>query len=321
MTPRRARSRLSFAELYCGIGGCAAAVGSSATVVAAVDIDRTALDVYRRNFPHPTATATLESLTGTTLHEWRADVWWMSPPCQPFTRRGRQRDVRDSRTRSFLELISRLKEVRPRYLAIENVPGFQASVTHAVLRDALDRLDYEVREWLLCPTILGVPNRRERFYLVAGREALREPPPPSLARPLLRAYLDPEPEPELWVDGALVERYRHALDVVDPGDARAVAACFTSAYGHSPVRSGSYLQTSSGLRRFAPSEILRLLGFPSSYTLPPELLLQRAWRLVGNSLSVPAVRHVLSAIPELSLARGAGPRAEDSKRLLEGRRR
>jgi hypothetical protein len=66
------------------------------------------------------------------------------------------------------------------------------------------------------------------------------------------------------------------------------------------VRSGSYLRTPTGLRRFSPNEILRLLGFPETYSLPPDLPLQAAWHLVGNSLSVPAARHVLSAIPELA---------------------
>jgi hypothetical protein len=117
---------------------------------------------------------------------------------------------------------------------------------------------------------------------------------------LLRTFLDPAASPSLRVDPGLVRRYRHAMDIVDPEDPAAVTACFTSAYGHSPVRSGSYLQTPSGLRRFSPAEILRLLGFPATFTLPPKLPLAAAWRLVGNSLSIPAVRHVLSAIPELS---------------------
>ncbi|MGB7492357.1 MAG: DNA cytosine methyltransferase, partial [Thermoanaerobaculia bacterium] len=60
------------------------------------------------------------------------------------------------------------------------------------------------------------------------------------------------------------------------------------------------LRTASGLRRFSPMENLRLLGFPPDFRLPPTLSVQVAWRLVGNSLSVPAVRCVLSAIPELA---------------------
>lgn len=293
-------SRLRVAELYCGIGGCASAVHPEAVVVSAVDINRQALDVYRRNFPHPTAAVTIESLPAHTLREWNADLWWISPPCQPFTRRGLRRDHRDSRTQSFLEILNRLKEVTPRYLAIENVPGFQGSTTHSLLLETLDNLEFQVQERVLCPTAFGIPNRRERYYLVAGRTGLRDLPPPRVEAQSLRSFLDREPPPGLRVDPDLVQQYRHALNVVDPLDSMAVAACFTAAYGHSPIRSGSYLKTPSGLRRFSPTEILRLLGFPKSFTLPTDLPFETAWRLVGNSLSIHAVRYSLSAIPELS---------------------
>jgi hypothetical protein len=289
-------------ELYCGIGGCTAALGGAASVVAAVDINRAALSVYSQNWPHPTLPATIESLLAATIDQWSADLWWMSPPCQPFTRRGLGRDTDDPRTGSLLELIRRLESSPPTYLALENVPGFRDSRTYHLLRTTLDRLGYDIQEQMLCPTALGVPNRRRRFYLVAGRRPLKamQSPPASIGNPTpLPDFLDPTPEADLWAEPALIDQYRHAIDVVDPEDPEAVAACFTSAYGHSPIRSGSYLQTPSGIRRFSPTEILSLLGLSSSFTLPPDLPRPTAWRLVGNSLSVPAVRHVLSAIPEL----------------------
>lgn len=301
--------RLRVAEFYCGIGGCAAALGSAAAVVSAVDINRQALEIYRRNFPHPAATATIESLSPSTLREWQADLWWISPPCQPFTRRGRRRDYTDTRTQSFLGILTRLREATPQYVAIENVPGFQGSITHSILLDTLEDLDFQIQERLLCPTVFGIPNRRERYYLVAGRSPLRELPPPRVEARTLRSFLDKEPSTELKVDTDLVRKYRHALNVVDPMDPMAVASCFTAAYGHSPIRSGSYLQTLSGLRRFSPAEILRLLGFPKSYTLPADLPLQSGWRLVGNSLSIYSVRYVLSAIPDLSRLVRTGTRA------------
>jgi hypothetical protein len=83
--------------------------------------------------------------------------------------------------------------------------------------------------------------------------------------------------------------------VVDTQRPGACAACFTSAYGRSVVRSGSYLATPTGLRRFSPAEILRMLDFPDTYRLPPDLPLRVAWSLVGNSLSVRAARWVLRA--------------------------
>lgn len=303
----RGRDRLRVLELYCGLGGCAAGLEPAVTagvaeVVAAVDVNRLALDAYRHNFPHPVVAATVESLDADRLRRWDADLWWLSPPCQPFTRRGLRRDDGDPRAATFLAAIDRVAEVRPRYLALENVPGFRGSRVHGRLLEVLEGAGYRtVRERLLCPTELGVPNRRRRYYLVAARGELRIGRVGAAVAPApLADHLDREPAPELAVDPELARRYRGALHVVRADDPGAVTTCFTSAYGRSPVRSGSYLDTGGGLRRFSPAEILRLLRFPRRYALPPELRLENGWRLAGNSLSVAAVRAVLSAVPELA---------------------
>jgi hypothetical protein len=100
----------------------------------------------------------------------------------------------------------------------------------------------------------------------------------------------------LFVDPMLLERYRPAIHVVDPCDDEAVTNCFTSAYGRSHVRSGSLLAAGNGARRFSPREILGLLGFPPEYVLPDEMDFAILWRLVGNSLSIDAVRYVMRAL-------------------------
>jgi hypothetical protein len=220
----------------------------------------------------------------------------MSPPCPPYTTRGLRRDLEDPRTRSFLAVLERIAELRPPYVAFENVPGFAGSRAHARLRETLDRCGYRAEETLLCPTELGVPNRRQRFYLVASLGDLGQWPARQGPKVSLAELLDERPSADLWCDPALSARYPNALHVVDAQRPDACAACFTSAYGRSVVRSGSYLATPAGLRRFSPQEILRMLDFPVGYQLPPDLPLRAAWPLVGNSLSVRAVRWVLSAL-------------------------
>lgn len=300
-------SRFRVLELYCGIGGCAAALGEAAgpsvfvQPVAAVDINRVALGVYRHNFPHPVLAAQVESVPLEQLRRWDADLWWMSPPCQPFTCRGLGRDLDDPRAATLLAALERVAEVRPAYLGFENVPGFEGSRGHHRLLATLDRAGYQnVQEHTLCPTDFGIPNKRRRYYLVASRGSLDPLPPPAIAGVDLRRYLDPDPDPALDVKPDLAERYRGALEVIDANDPAAVTSCFTSAYGRSLVKSGSYLATGSGIRRFSPAEILRLLGFPADYRWPADLPLKNAWRLAGNSLSVPVVRALLSTIPELT---------------------
>ena len=297
-------------ELFCGIGGLAAALPEGAEVAAALDVSELALSVYRANLDHRTHACAIESLRGEDPRLAEADLWWLSPPCQPYTRRGLGRDLDDPRSAGLRRVVRLLERRAPAALALENVPEFAGSAGHGLLRAVLERGGYTVAERLLCPTTLGVPNRRRRFYLVAGREelagwaanggAVPRPPPPS-APPApgllpLASYLDPEPHPELAVDADLLRRYAPAADVVDAGDPAAVAATFTAAYGRSPVRAGSYLRQDGVVRRFHPREVLRLLGFPAAHRFPDGMPLASQWRLAGNSLSVPAVREVLSAV-------------------------
>jgi len=302
-------TRLRVLELFCGIGGCAAALDDRASIVAAVDINAIALAVHRLNLSSlPLHVRTIESLPAAWYRERPADLWWLSPPCQPYTSRGRKLDLDDDRAQGLLAVIDRIVELRPRYVGLENVAGFPGSQSHQRLRAALDGCGYQVREQHLCPTQLGVPNRRPRFYLVASRSGnLVERASPSetrRSRPAawrftVRQILDTQPADGLWLPDGFHERYRGAIHVVDAADPQAETHCFTSSYGNSVVRSGSYLATPRGVRRFSPSEILRLLCFPASCRLPDDLAVRKAWQLVGNSLSVAAVRHVLTAIPEL----------------------
>ncbi|HCP46972.1 MAG TPA: DNA methyltransferase, partial [Deltaproteobacteria bacterium] len=267
---------------------------------------------YASNFPsHPLHAWNLAGLKAERVRRLDADLWWMSPPCQPFTTRGLQRDVDDARCRPFLRIVQLIGDVNPKMVALENVPAFEGSRAHGLLLERLAEREYRVREGLLCPTELGVPNRRCRYYLVA----LRSDQPPlgrlspttagwlELAQRSRRTrddgldnYLDPAPADDLYVDLDLVQGYRHALHIAEPGAGEPLS-CFTSAYGRSMVRSGSYLQDSRGVRRFSPGEILRLLGFPDEFVFPSNLDTRKKWSLLGNSLSVDAVRAVLGCLP------------------------
>ena len=51
----------------------------------------------------------------------------MSPPCQPFTRLGNNKDLNDDRTNGFKKIISILNETKylPEFLLLENVKNFE----------------------------------------------------------------------------------------------------------------------------------------------------------------------------------------------------
>jgi DNA (cytosine-5)-methyltransferase 1/tRNA (cytosine38-C5)-methyltransferase len=284
-------------EFFCGIGGLAAAAeqDGSVRIVQAIDIDQRALSVYSANFSAPDRCCSIESLSSGEIEQWQADLWWMSPPCQPYTTQGARRDMDDPRAASLNHLLSTFRNLRPRYVVIENVPGFRDSRMRQQWLACFKTAGYHVCEWELCPTSFGVPMRRVRYYLAASREHALSPlaTPAAPITPLV-SYLQDDWADRCSESDGMLARYVNSLHAVTPQDPTAVARCFTSAYGKSPVRSGSYLRQPSGRAvHFHPLEIARLMGFSREFSLPHDLSLRQAWSLLGNSLAVPVVCHIL----------------------------
>lgn len=286
-----------FTEFFCGIGGLAACLPPASDALS-IDINRNALEVHRLNFGHPQSCKTIESLSVSDLAKAPADLWWMSPPCQPYTRQGRQRDMADPRSAGFRNMLHLISEMRPLRIGFENVPDFVGSEGCRLLRQTLEHNRYNFVETVFCPTELGALNRRRRYYLVASLNTSLDRPDRVRDSRAIQLQSDVDQQmfglPDEWL-----EKYGDAMHVVteellDSG--METTRCFTSAYGRSPLRSGSFLKTTSGIRFFTPLEILWQLGFPMSFELPdwpPEKL----WPLTGNSLALPAVRFLLRHLP------------------------
>ncbi|GAA6219492.1 tRNA (cytosine(38)-C(5))-methyltransferase-like [Lates japonicus] len=160
-------------ELYSGIGGMHYALhesGIPGQVVAAVDINTTANQIYGHNFPDtPLWNKTIEGITLDDFNKLSFDMILMSPPCQPFTRIGLQGDVRDPRTKSFLYILSLLPRLSklPRFILLENVKGFECSSARELLVKTLAECRYTFQEIMVSPTSVGIPNSRLRYFLIA----------------------------------------------------------------------------------------------------------------------------------------------------------
>jgi site-specific DNA-cytosine methylase len=287
-------------ELFAGIGGMHVAC-PWLQVVAAVDINQDSQAVYTTNFSTPYLVKELETLPGEWLSSQRADLWWMSPPCTPFTRKGAKRDLEDSRTRALLHLVDAVREIRPSIVTIENVVGFESSQTFAQIDAAWKDVGYCMQVLTLCPTQLGWPNRRPRVYVIASQTPIGLPPIQRRYAPTLKQIVEScvrnshsVLEQNLMLESTIVSKYHAAVDIVDLTDPSSVAACFGSSYGRAITKAGSYVKTAFGLRRFTPREVANILGFPLTFALPAHLSMRRQWQLLGNSLSIPAVSHLMS---------------------------
>ncbi|XP_024870230.1 tRNA (cytosine(38)-C(5))-methyltransferase-like [Temnothorax curvispinosus] len=165
-------------ELYSGIGGMHYALresGIAAKVVAAIDINPVANDVYHHNFPETALmNRNIQSINAQELTKLNADVILMSPPCQPFTRLGLKKDALDNRTCSLLHILNLIPELKSlKYILLENVKGFEMSAMRNKLVNCIENCGYTYRELILSPCQFGIPNTRHRYYLLAKRINLK----------------------------------------------------------------------------------------------------------------------------------------------------
>ena len=289
--------RLRFIEFFAGIGGFAACCHSH-EIAAAIDIDQAARKVYQQNFSHPYFNMSIESIPLDWLVSFNANAWWLSPPCQPFSRRGVQRDRSDPRCQGLEHLFQLLPQLRPEWLLLENVIGFGESEMFAFGQQQLREAGYQWASIAICPSQWGWPNRRPRFYLLATTGELPNWQMPPQFHLLWPDLLADHAETELCVAAEFIDKYRDSLDRLTLARANDPSACFGSSYGVVSSGAGSYVEYKPGFyRRFSPREILNLLGFPQGFSLDASIPLRKQWKLVGNSLSLPVVKYLIAHLP------------------------
>ncbi|KAI3454031.1 hypothetical protein Pfo_010694 [Paulownia fortunei] len=164
-------------EFYSGIGGLRYSLmkaGVDAVVVEAFDINDVANDVYEHNFGHRPHQGNIQTLSAVDLDSYEADVWLLSPPCQPYTRQGLQKGSSDARASSFLKILELIPQNSrpPLVLFVENVVGFETSDTHEKMITMLRENHFDTQEFILSPLQFGVPYSRPRYFCLAKRKPL-----------------------------------------------------------------------------------------------------------------------------------------------------
>lgn len=164
-------------EFYSGVGGMRYSLtkaGLNAEIVQAFDINDKANDVYESNFGHRPYQGNIQSLTATDLDSYGAHAWLLSPPCQPYTRQGLQKQSNDPRAFSFLNILELIRDISrpPVMLFVENVVGFETSDTHSRMIKILEEANFVTQEFILTPLQFGVPYSRPRYFCLAKRKPL-----------------------------------------------------------------------------------------------------------------------------------------------------
>ena len=187
---KKTKNKFNFIDLFAGIGGFHIAMHENGgQCVFASEIDKFARKTYEQNFKkfspqifkngHFNQDITDENLDYKDIPNF--DVLCAGFPCQPFSHAGLKKGFDDTRGTLFFNIKEIVKAkieghkknpkvTIPKILLLENVKGFRnhdKGNTFKRIKEILDELGYEVKEEVLNSKHFGLPQNRERIFIVA----------------------------------------------------------------------------------------------------------------------------------------------------------
>lgn len=308
-----------FIDLFAGIGGFHYALAASGhTAVFASEWDKDAAAVYEVNHglkPHGDITA---------IHEDdipNHDIVGAGFPCQAFSISGKQSGFSDPRGTLFFEIARIAAKHRPKILFLENVRNFaqhDAGNTLRTVTKTLEDLRYNVFTRLYNASNFGLPQNRQRFFIVAVNRDYSEkefifPTEPNTPVSLQDILLD-----DAQTQQFVINRSDVVLDLTKEPESpmnkpirlglvgkggqgeriysAAGHAITLSAYGGGVGAKTGLYYVNGKVRKLHPRECARVQGFPDSFIIPERK--QMAWKQFGNSVPVNVLKEIAKAFTE-----------------------
>ena len=164
---------MKFLDLFAGIGGFRLGMESAGhECIGFCEIDKFARESYKAIHNtkgeielHDITTISDESIRGIG----RVDIICGGFPCQAFSIAGARRGFEDTRGTLFFEIARFASILKPKYLFLENVKGLlnhDKGDTFEVILSTLDELGYDVEWQVLNSKDFGVPQNRERVFII-----------------------------------------------------------------------------------------------------------------------------------------------------------
>lgn len=162
-------------DLFAGCGGLALGFEAAGFLTVGFEKDEDCCATYRQNLGSPCHQIVLRP--GQELTDG-ADVIVGGPPCQPFSVNGHQNGDQDERD-GFPAFLSAVERYRPRLALFENVRGmlYQNRAYFDRIAEKLEGMGYRVVWQLLNAVDYGVPQNRERLFVVAHKGDFDFPAP------------------------------------------------------------------------------------------------------------------------------------------------
>lgn len=314
--------KLKAIDLFAGVGGIRLGFEQvfkdKIEFVFASELDKFAGQTYHANYgEQPHGDITQIDAKDIPPH----DIILAGFPCQAFSVAGLRKGFEDTRGTLFFDVVRIAKHHRPKLIFLENVKGFKnhdKGNTFKVVKQTLEELGYRVYADILNAKNFGVPQNRERIYIIAilnefnqdaniDFDELKKIKKISKVGDILQHQVDDKYtiSDKLWAG-----HQRRKLEHKKKGNGFGYSM-FNAQSGHTSTISARYYkdgseilieQTDKNPRKLTPREAGRLQGFPDSFVIPVSDV--QAYKQFGNSVAVPVIRALAEHIYEVLFNKG-----------------
>lgn len=328
-------------DLFAGIGGIRLgfdqAFGSDIETVFVSEFDKWAAGTYEENFgQNPSVSGDITQIAAEDIAPF--DICLAGFPCQAFSIAGAKKGFDDdykgnARGTLFFDVLRICEHHRPAVIFCENVKGLiihDRGRTFKTICGALEQVGYRVFYKVLNSKDFGVPQNRERIYIVAFRSDIApeefEFPAPINKHVRIKDIIERKaPASKYWLSQRYLDTLRrHKARHESKGngfgyvvrDMEGIAgAIVCGGMGRErnlivDDRLTDFTPTTNikgeinreGIRKMTPREWARLHGYPDSFRLTQADT--HLYKQLGNSVTVPVIRAIAEKVKEVLDAKG-----------------
>ncbi|RAO95113.1 DNA (cytosine-5-)-methyltransferase [Mycoplasma wenyonii] len=309
--PNNLNAKYKIIDLFAGIGGTRLGfhlTGKFQTVFGS-EIDKFAKQTYLANFGEE-LDGDIQLISSSNIPNH--DVLVAGFPCQAFSKAGKKQGFKDQRGSIFFEIVRILKDKTPKSFLLENVKNLKThnngDTLHTILQ-SLENLNYHVYVFVLNAIDFGVPQKRERIYIVGFHKSLVknyldfQQPKPIVSGIKVGNILEKEFNSKYTISDQLWEGHQRrkkkntlegkgfGFSLFDENSQ------YTNTISARYYKDGSEIlikQEGKNPRKLTPREAARLQGFPEEFLIPVSDT--QAYKQFGNSVAVPVIYSIAKEI-------------------------
>ncbi|QIC16122.1 DNA cytosine methyltransferase [Providencia vermicola] len=292
-------------DLFAGIGGIRLGFDQAFGGVNCVftsEIDKFAIQTYKANFGDDNIHGDITEISELDVPEH--DILLAGFPCQPFSQAGLKKGFSDTRGTLFFDIERILLKRKPKAFLLENVKqlrGHDKGRTLQVILDHLKDAGYVVYHDILKARDFGIPQNRERIFIVGFLDQSVEFkfPEPIGIETKVGSILEPNVDDLYTISDKLWEGHQRRKIQNKLNGKGFGYGLFNEESPYTNTISARYYKDGSEIlieqkgknpRKITPREAARLQGYPDTYEIPVSNA--QAYKQFGNSVCVPVIEAI-----------------------------